>query len=73
MSRFWWLRPTRAGRFYARHRDCKIASSNGSNWCGYYTIWECKEFGKPWGHSQHRYGVSYPELGIPSWYSRDPW
>lgn len=67
----WWARFTRWRRFDARHRDCQVRQSNGSNWCGYYTVWECAEpLGtRSWGHHQYRCGVSYPELGIPARYS----
>ncbi len=66
----WWLRPTKPGRFYARHKKCRIREKQGSNSLGYYTLWECDEprGTYSWKHHQHRYGEASSHPFVPSRY-----
>ena len=59
----WWLRPTKAGRFYARHKSCTFRQSHVlGNMHGYYTYTECTN----WEHygPRHRERL-YEDTGYP--------
>jgi hypothetical protein len=66
MSRFWWLRPTRAGRFYARHRDCRFEHHGpiGVSGLGYVTCEECVSRCGVWPKTLYQ-DTGYPL--VPPW------
>jgi hypothetical protein len=62
ISRFWRLHPTKAGRFYARHRGCRLRQFGplGVSGSGYYTYMECASRCGAWPATGDYQNTGYP-------------
>jgi hypothetical protein len=57
----WWAYPTKAGWFYARHRNCRFEHGGpiGISGVGYYTYEQCVSRCGAWPDRLHQ-TVDYP-------------
>lgn len=62
ISRFWRLHPTKAGRFYARHHNCRFRHVGpvGVRGMGYYTYEECASHCGVWPMAGNYQDTGYP-------------